>query len=247
MAKEQEKEIINKIQNILRSSHTASELAESYLNNRPPAGVTSSDLHEIIQELSEFDMLREKHDLLQEIAEAYFHFSARILYEDGFFSNRQIQDMLLSSDQISSRIDDSINAYELLSNVPVSVNANSVLIARNNLMHITQDPVCLESCQLTELQLLCLMVPEAINEVIRLMGERPFVRMENKCDKPYLQAFIRVLHARIENALPTEQDKGRAAGSEPQALIAGILTTFYHEYLSFPSEDYLIDLVNRSI
>ncbi|NVN90706.1 MAG: hypothetical protein HXX11_08875 [Desulfuromonadales bacterium] len=244
---ERDNNIIDGIQGILLTRSTATELAESFFDKRPPASAASGDRNEIMQELAEFDVLKEKHDVLHEIAEAYFHFSAHILYEGGFFSNRQIHDMLLSSDQIHSRIDDSINAYELVNSAPVATNAKTVLIARNNLRSLAQEPVYLESSQLTELQMLCLRVPEAINDVMRVMGQRPFVRVENDDDKPYLQAFIRVLYVLMGNALPVIKDKDGADRSEMIALIAGILTAFYHEYLSFPSEEYLINLVKRSL
>jgi hypothetical protein len=247
MAKGREKKIIDEIRTILDSSFPAGELAESYLNNRPPANIESGDRNEIIQELSLFDAIREKHDLLHEIAEAYFHFSAHILYEGGFFSNSRIHDLLLSSDQITGRIDDGITAYELVSSAPVAVNAKTVLSARNHLMYLRQEPVYLESSQLTELQMLCLRAPEAIDEVIRVMGQRPFVRAADSDDRPYLRAFIKVLHVLVESALPAAQGRDGVAGTETKTLIAGILTTFYHEYLSFPSEEYLMDLVNRSI
>jgi hypothetical protein len=247
MAKERENEIIDEIRHILCTTVTAAELAESYLHNRNPAGGEPGDRDEIIQELSQFDAIRGRNDLLHEIADAYYHFSAHILYEGGFFSNRRIHDMLLSPDEIGSRIDDSINAYELVSNAPVAVNARSVLVAQNSMMRNVQEPVYLESSQLTELQMVCLREPEAIDDVIRIMKQRPFVRGESSDDKPYLQAFVRVLYQLLKNDLPPTHDNSGGTGSEPKSLTAGILTAFYQEYLSFPSEDYLIDLVNRSI
>lgn len=247
MAMELQNEIIDEIRNILCTTHTAADLAESYLRDRNPAGVEPGARDEVTQELSGFDALRERHDLLNEIAEAYFHFSAHILHEGGFFSNRQIHDLLLSPEQITGRIDDGILALELVNNAPTMVNAKSVLTARNNLRYLTREPVYLESSQVTELQMLCLREPEAITDVIRVMGQRPFVRAADGDDRPYLRAFILVLHTLIEHALPKMNDRDGVAGPEAKALIAGILTVFYHEYLSFPSEDYLADLVNRTI
>jgi hypothetical protein len=247
MAKEREKEIIDQIQAILRTSSTVAELAESFLHNRPSSGDQSGDRDEIVQELSGFDRLRGQHDVLNRIVEAYGHFSAHILFEGGFFSNRQIHNMLLSAEQMDSRIDDSITACELTGNAPVSVNVKSVLVARDTMMYLSQAPVYLESSQLTELQMLCLNVPEAITDVMRVMGQRPFFRAAHGDDRPYLQAFVRVLYALLERDLPATRGGGGVAGSETRALIAGILSAFYQEYLSFPSEDYLIDLVNRSI
>jgi len=247
MAKEQENEILGEIQKILCTTFTATELAESYLNNRPPNGATSDNRDEIKKELSEFEVITGNRDLLNEIVDAYFHFSAPILYEDGYFSNRQIHDMLLTAHELSSKINDSINACELMGSAPVMVNAKSALIARNNLEYLTREPFYLEGSQLTELQMLCLDVPEAINEVIQTMGQRPFIRKADNDDRPYLQACIKVLYTLMEKALPTPQGKDGVAGSETKALIAGILTAFYHEYLSLPSEDYLSDLVNQSI
>jgi hypothetical protein len=244
---ERDNKIADEIQGILLTRLTADELADSFLHNRPPVSAASGNRNEIIQELAEFDVLKEKHDVLCEIAEAYFHFSAHILYEGGFFSNRQIHDMLLSPDQIHSRIDDSRHAYELVSSAPVATNAKSVQIARNNLRTLAQEPVYLESSQLTALQMLCLRVPEAINDVMRVMGQRPFVRVEDNDNTPYLQAFIRVVYVLIENALPAIQGNDGADRPERIALIAGILTAFYQEYLSFPSEDYLLNLVERSL
>lgn len=247
MAKERENEIIDKIRKILCTTLTATELAESYLNNRPPNGATSDNRDEIKKELSEFTEITENHDLLNEIVDAYFHFSAPILYEDGYFSNKQIHDMLLTAHELSSKINDSINACELMGSAPVMVNAKSALIARNNLVYLTQEPFYLENSQLTELQMLCLDAPEAIDEVIQTMGQKPFIREADNDDKPYLQACIKVLYILIEKALPSLQDKDGVAGSKTKALIAGILTAFYQEYLSLPSENYLLDFVNQSI
>jgi len=247
MAKKQENEIIDEIHKILCTTFTAAELAESYMNNRPPIGATPDDRDEIKKELSEFDVIMGNQDLLHEIVDAYFHFSAPILYEDGYFSNRQIHDMLLTADQLSSKINDSINACERMGSTPVMVNAKTALIARNNLIYLTQEPFHLESSQLTELQMLCLGVPEAIDRVIQVMGQRPFIREANNDGRPYLQACIKVLYALIKKAFLTPQDKDGLAESETKTLIAGILTAFYHEYLSLPSEDYLIDLVEQSI
>ncbi len=247
MAKEREKEIIDQIQAILRNSSTAAELAESFLHNRLSSGVQPGDRDEIVQELSGFERLRGQHDVLNGIAEAYGHFSAQILFEGGFFSNRQIHDMLLSADQMDGRIDDSITACELTGNAPVSVNVKSVLVARDNMRYLSQAPVYLESSQLTELQMLCLNDPEAIADVMQVMGQRPFFRAAHRDDRPYLQAFVRVLYALMEKNLPAARGGDGVAGSETRALIAGILSAFYQEYLSFPSEDYLIDLIDRSI
>lgn len=244
---ERDNTLADEIEGILRIRHTASGLADSFLHNRIPASVTSADRDEIIRELAGLDILQEKHDLLQGIAEAYFHFSAHILYEAGFFSNRRILDMLLSTDQIHSRIDDSINAYELVNSAPVAINAKSVLVARNNLRSLAHDPVYLESSQLTELQMLCLRVPEAINEVIGVMGRRPFIRGGNDDDKPYLKAFVKVLSVLIATTLPALHDKEGAGQAEMTNLISGILSAFYHEYLCFPSEEYLNNLVNSSL
>jgi len=247
MAQEQANETIDEIRKILASTFTAAEQAESYLSNRPPNDATSGDRDEIIKELSEFDVITKNHDLLHEIVDAFFHFSAPILFEDGYFSNRQIHDMLLTEDERNKRIEDSITACEFMNSTPVMVNAKSALFAKNNLTHLTQEPFYLERSQLTELQMLCMREPEAINDVIQVMGQRPFIEAANNDDRPYLQAYIRVLYALIEKALPMPQGKDGRAGSETKTLIAGILTAFYHEYLSLPSEDYLIDLVNRSI
>lgn len=247
MAKERRNEIIDEIERILCTTVTAAELAESYLRNRPPASGAPGDRDEIIQELSQCDVIRDRDDLLHEIADAYYHFSAHILYEGGFFSNRQIHDMLLSPDEMGSRIDDSINAYELVSSSPVAVNARSVLMAKNSMMRNIQEPVHLESSQLTELQMLCLAVPEALDEVIRVMKQRPFVWGGNSDDRPYLQACIRVVYMLLTHALPTTPGRDGGVEPEPKALIAEILTALYHEYLSFPSEEYLSDLVSRSV
>jgi hypothetical protein len=77
---------------------------------------------------------------------------------------------VLLAEQMDSRIDDSITACELTGNAPVSVNVKSVLVARDTMMCLSQAPVCLESVQLTELQMLCLNAPEAITDVMQVMG-----------------------------------------------------------------------------
>lgn len=247
MSKERENGIIHEIDRILCSTSTAAELAEAFLNNQPTASAQPGDREEIREQLSDFDVIRENPELLAGIGDAYFHFSAYILYEGGFFSNSQIHDRLLSMDQIDSRINESITAYELMNNVPLAVNPKSALAARDNLAYLSQEPFCLGSSQLTELQMLCLNDPEAITDVMQVMGQRPFFRAAHSDDRPYLQAFAKVLYVLVERALPATRAGDGVVGSETRTLVAGILSAFYQEYLSFPSEDYLIDLVNRSI
>lgn len=249
MTKELENDIMDRIQRILCTTATAAELAASFLDHRRSAGLSPGDREEIREQLSGVDAVRENPRLLEGIGEAYFHFSAQILYEDGFFSNSQIHDRLVSADQIGGRIDESMAAYELVSNAPVSVNPRSVLAARDNLAYLTGEPFPLKSSQLTALQMLCLDDPEAITDVLRVMGERPFVRAADDDDRPYLRAFVKVLRTLVEHDQPGSRDRDRNAvtGAETRALIAGIVSAFYHEYLTLPSEDYLLDLIDRSL
>lgn len=243
MAKERDAVIASEIENILCNRFTSADLAQAYLRNRPRANVEQGDRDEIARELSGLDVIAERPELLNGIVDAYFHFSAHILFEGGFFSNNRINDLLLTPDQITGRIDDGMAAYELVSNAPVLVEAKSVLIAKNNLVYLTREPFYLESSQVTELQMVCLNIPEAIDEVLRLMGERPFIRSELGEDRPYLRAFVRVLNTLMESGAGS----GGAGDLDSKTLIAAILTAFYHEYLSFPTEDYLADLVGSVI
>jgi len=247
MEKELQNRIAGEIENILSCAPTATELAEWYLRNRPSGSAEASCRDEIRQKLSEFEIIDGKQDLLHEISEAYLHFTAYILYEGGFFANNKIHEMLVSSEQLSSRIEESKNAVELFHIMPVSVNPKAELMVRSQYVCNIQEPIYVKSSQLTDLQMLCLRIPEAVHSIVHTMGQRPCIRAEDANDKPYLRAYIKVLFGLISNSIPMEQSNNGITHAKLITLTAGILNAFYDEYLSFPSDDYLIDLVTNSI
>lgn len=232
---------------ILSCPCTATELAEWYLRERPSGSINASVRDEISKTLSVFDAIDGKPGLIHEISEAYCYFTEYILYEADFFVNNKIHEMLLSLDQVADNIEKSEKTLELIYSMPVSVNPKAELMAREQFICNTREPLYLKSSQLTNLQMFCLRNPEYLDEVVCIMAQRPFVRDVNENDKPYLQAFAKVVYELITNSIPLTHIENGMTQPTLNALIAGVLNAFYNEYLSFPSDEYLMDLVSNSV
>ena len=226
-------EISTELNNILCNTFTPTKLAEWYLKDRPSRSVKASFRNDVKEIISGFDLLEGKKDLSNDLANACIYFIPYIRFEAGYITDKLIEERLLSSEKVNSKIGESIKALEIVSGMPLSVGTKAELMAYTQFLCNSCNVMYLEHSQLTALQELCERLPEAIEAVTYTMGQRPFVRAPHASNLLYQQALTRVVHTLLETSIPITRSKKGTSSTDLFALTAGILNAFFSRFPSF--------------
>lgn len=235
--------INTEINNILHHIPTTTELAEWYLKERPSRSIKASFRNDVRTIISGFNLIEEKQDLINELTNACIYFTPYICFEAGYATNELIEERLLTSKKVNSKIDESIKALEIVSGMPLSVGTKAELMAYAQFLCNSSNVMYLEHSQLTALQELCARLPEAIEAVTYAMGQRPFAKAPIGKTLMYQQALTKVVYTLLKTSIPTTQSKKGKSATDLLALTAGLLDAFFN---SFPSFSIDVEKVKNS-